>query len=314
MTNDKLESNIAKTFLEGDTGRRAMVKKFILVLSTLLLLLVPLTACSTDGDDNGNGTGAPPAPAAFSVSNLSIEPVECGANETVTISISVANTGGSQGSYNAVLNTNGVPEETRSVTIAAGNSQTVTFSVTREDAGSYTVTIGGLSGLFTVTAPEPQWVADGVIAPDEYTKSIGFGENFELFWTSDEEYIYVAMKARTSGWVSIGIHPESEAKINADMILGFVKDGETTVYDLFSANHPGPHRQDTEFGGSNNIVEFGGSEEGGYTVIEFKRQLDTGDQYDQPLTEGLNTVIWACGSGDNSTSRHTERGYGEIEL
>ena len=101
-----------------------------------------------------------PAPAAFSISNLTIqpvevvsppvEPVEVVSNETVIISVSVANTGGSQGSYNVVLNINGMQEEVESVTIAADASESVTFSVTREDAGTYEVSIDGLSGSFTV--------------------------------------------------------------------------------------------------------------------------------------------------------------------
>ena len=101
-----------------------------------------------------------PAPAAFSISNLTIqpvevvsppvEPVEVVSNETVIISVSVANTGGSQGSYNVVLNINGAQEEVESVTIAAGASESVTFSVTREDAGTYEVSVDGLSGSFTV--------------------------------------------------------------------------------------------------------------------------------------------------------------------
>ena len=91
-------------------------------------------------------------PAAFSLSNLTIEP-EVAANETVTISVSVTNTGGSQGSHDVVLEINGTEEETKSVTLAAGDSEDVTFMVTRGDAGTYAVTTEGLSGSFTVMLP-----------------------------------------------------------------------------------------------------------------------------------------------------------------
>ena len=40
----------------------------------------------------------------------------------------------------------------KSVTIAPGESQDVSFSVTREEAGSYTVAVDGLSGSFNVVA------------------------------------------------------------------------------------------------------------------------------------------------------------------
>ena len=96
---------------------------------------------------------APPAPAAFSVSHLSISRLEVQPGETVTISVLVANTGGESGSYTTVLKINGVKEAEKTVTIAAGESRDVTFSVTKEEAGTYTVTVDGLSGSFTVVAP-----------------------------------------------------------------------------------------------------------------------------------------------------------------
>jgi len=96
---------------------------------------------------------APPAPAAFSVSSLSIQPAEVEPSETILVSIVVANTGGESGSYTVVLKIDGVKEAEERVTIAAGSSQTVSFSVIREEAGSYTVTVDGLSSSFTVVAP-----------------------------------------------------------------------------------------------------------------------------------------------------------------
>ncbi len=101
------------------------------------------------------GTVTPPAPAAFSVSSLSVLPAEVEPGETVTITMSVANTGGESGSYTVVLKINGVKGAEETVTIAAGESQDVSFSVTREEADSYTVAVNGLSGSFTVVPPEP---------------------------------------------------------------------------------------------------------------------------------------------------------------
>jgi len=111
------------------------------------------------------GTVTPPAPlvplapAAFSLSSLSVLPAEVEPNETVTIAVLLANTGGESGSYTVVLKIEGVKEADERVTIAAGESQDVSFSVTREEAGSYTVAVDGLSGSFTVVPvvvpPEP---------------------------------------------------------------------------------------------------------------------------------------------------------------
>jgi hypothetical protein len=91
--------------------------------------------------------------ANFSASNLSIQPLEVQPNEAVTITLSVANTGDTEGSYNVVLKINGIKEAEKSISVAAGESQSVSFSVTKEEAGSYSVDVNGLTSSFNVVAP-----------------------------------------------------------------------------------------------------------------------------------------------------------------
>ncbi len=160
--------------------------------------------------------------------------------------------------------------------------------------------------------PPESWAADGVIDNREYLREMSYGD-YELFWVNDEQYIYIAMKARTSGWVALGIQPGSRMK-DADMIFGFVKDGQVIVLDLFSTGDFGPHSPDVELGGTSDIPDFGGKESDGYTIIEFKRALNTGDRYDLPLSSGKNQIIWAYGSADNPNMKHANRGYGELTL
>jgi hypothetical protein len=163
------------------------------------------------------------------------------------------------------------------------------------------------------STPQPaEWSADGVIGAGEYSNVNTYGD-YEIHWTSDGNYIYIGMKAKTSGWLAVGTQPGTTMK-DADMVLGFVSDGKATVYDLFCTGDFGPHPPDTELGGTNDILEFGGKEMGGYTTIEFKRLLDTGDKYDRPFSVGTNKIIWSYGSDDQSTIKHVNRGYGEIDL
>jgi len=91
--------------------------------------------------------------AAFTISSLVISPAEVAPGEKVSISISLANTGGLEGSYSVVLKINGVKEAEQRATIAAGASKTVTFVVAKEEAGSYSVTVDGMSGSFVVVTP-----------------------------------------------------------------------------------------------------------------------------------------------------------------
>ena len=164
------------------------------------------------------------------------------------------------------------------------------------------------------STPTTTWAPDGIITTGEYAKVKTYGD-YEIHWFSDEQYIYIGLKAKTSGWVAVGIQPEPKLeKKNADLVLGFVKDGQTIVYDLFSTDRHGPHHPDTDLGGTNDILEFGGKEDNGYTTIEFKRALNTGDPYDHQLYEGENEIIWAYGLEDDPSSEHAKKGYGEIDL
>lgn len=92
-------------------------------------------------------------PAAFSLTLVDISPTEVAPGEKVNISVSVANNGGMEGSHTAVLKINGVKESEKRVTVAAGERQVVTFSLTREQAGTYNVMVDGLGGSFTVVTP-----------------------------------------------------------------------------------------------------------------------------------------------------------------
>ena len=162
------------------------------------------------------------------------------------------------------------------------------------------------------TKPKVEWSSDGTITPGEYAGSNTYGE-YEIHWHTDEQYVYIGMKAKTIGWLSVGIQPNMKM-MDSDMIFGFVKEDKAMVYDLFSIGDFGPHPLDTELDGVDNILEASGSEEDGYTTIECKRALDTGDEYDLRLTKGVIKIIWAYGDDDKLTLKHTSRGYGELDL
>jgi hypothetical protein len=94
----------------------------------------------------------PVEPANLSVSSVSISPQQVNPGEEVTISINVANTGGETGSYNAILYINSVVEDSQSVSVAAGTSKTVIFTVSKSQAGVYDVSVAEQSGQFEVVS------------------------------------------------------------------------------------------------------------------------------------------------------------------
>lgn len=101
--------------------------------------------------------GKAPA-AAFTTSNLSVSPSEVNIGESVTISVLVTNTGNLAGSYEVTLKIDDVVVASEGVTLAAGGSETVTFTAAKDTADTYSVDVNGLGGSFTVieeAAPAP---------------------------------------------------------------------------------------------------------------------------------------------------------------
>jgi hypothetical protein len=138
----------------------------------------------------------------------------------------------------------------------------------------------------------------------------------EFHWMNDGENLYAALAAQTSGWVSVGFDPENQMQ-GANFIFGYVQDGTPVVQDMFGTKPKGrgSHPPDEQLGGTDDILEFAGSEQGDLTVIEFRIPLDSGDEFDKPLSAGTtHTVILARGRSDDSDSRHAAEGQAEITL
>ena len=97
-------------------------------------------------------------PAEFEISNLAVSPAEPRAGQRVTISATVTNVGGMAGTYEAAcqviyswwpafLSWWPVLEETKTVTLAGGQSVQVAFSFLPERVGSYKAIIDGIPNL-----------------------------------------------------------------------------------------------------------------------------------------------------------------------
>lgn len=98
----------------------------------------------------GYKAAAPLVPATFSLSPLTISPTEVNIGETVTIGVLVANTGGQEANYKVVLKIGGKVETIKEITVAAGGSKQVTFSIRKDVAGTYSIDVNGLIGSFKV--------------------------------------------------------------------------------------------------------------------------------------------------------------------
>jgi len=100
----------------------------------------------------GGAAGRAPEPASFSASYLQISSSQVSPNQAVTISINIANTGGTSGSHTVTLYINGNAEQSQTVSVSPGSTQNVVFTVTRATPGTYSVVVEGQSGQFVVAA------------------------------------------------------------------------------------------------------------------------------------------------------------------
>ena len=91
-------------------------------------------------------------PPAAQVSELEITPGEVDIGDDVTISALVLNVGHATRSYEISLKIDNVTAATEEVTLDGGASESVTFTVSRDVAATYAVSIDGQSGSFTVKA------------------------------------------------------------------------------------------------------------------------------------------------------------------
>ncbi|HOU70131.1 MAG TPA: DUF2202 domain-containing protein [Methanothrix sp.] len=164
-----------------------------------------------------------------------------------------------------------------------------------------------------------EWKADGIIGDGEYSRSMllqgsarqGYsGGDLAVSWKNDKEYLFLALNGSTDAWLAIGFDPLEWMK-NADIILASVQGGKAVVLDEYCTGNYGPHIEDTMLGGSDDIMESGGSKSAGRTVIELKRRLDTGDRFDKAFSPGgAVSMIWALSSNPDISLKHNIA-YGE---
>jgi len=164
-----------------------------------------------------------------------------------------------------------------------------------------------------------EWKADGIVGPGEYSRSVllqgpsrqGYsGGELAVSWKNDKEHLYLALNGSTDAWLAIGFDPLEWMK-NADIILASVQGGKAVVLDEYCTGNYGPHIEDTMLGGSDDILESGGSRSAGRSIIELKRKLDTGDRFDKAFSPGGTvSIIWALSNDPDISIKHNIA-YGE---
>jgi len=178
------------------------------------------------------------------------------------------------------------------------------------------------NAIITERNASAAWIPDGIVAENEYSRSMVLegnkrgrltGRNLEVYWKNDAQNFCMALKGLTKGWVSIGFEP-SIAMNDSDIIMGTVNGSDVTLLDEYCVGNYGPHLPDSELGGTENILAAGGKEDDNYTILEFKRKMNTGDKFDKAFIPGQKVpIIWAMADSDSLKDIHDgAQGNGEL--
>jgi hypothetical protein len=129
-----------------EIGNMAFISKRIWLIPVLILL----GACVIS---QGVLAGTTVPVAEFKISDLTVTPGEVNAGKSVTINATLTNTTAVDGVYEATLKINGIKEAAQSLDVPPNGVKTISFNITKNDAGTYAVDIDGkLTGAFTVVA------------------------------------------------------------------------------------------------------------------------------------------------------------------
>ncbi|XP_064652353.1 DBH-like monooxygenase protein 1 homolog [Lineus longissimus] len=138
-------------------------------------------------------------------------------------------------------------------------------------------------------------------------------QNIRMYWNHDADTITIELHAKTVGYVAVGFSPAGKME-GGDIIIGWVKEGKAILQDRYAVGNMKP-TLDAE----KNVELLTGKEEDGYTILKFKRKLDTCDpDHDRAIPSGTVKMIWAIGDTDPHDEEgiyyHNARGQRNIQL
>jgi hypothetical protein len=92
---------------------------------------------------------------SYEVLSFNMAPTKVATGEKVTIEAEVRNVNSETDTYNIPLMVDGVADSRKSVTLAPGQSELLTFELTRNHTGSYKISVGNKESILTVEKPSP---------------------------------------------------------------------------------------------------------------------------------------------------------------
>jgi hypothetical protein len=95
-------------------------------------------------------------PAKFTLTNLTIDPIQAYPGDAIQISVNATNIGDLEGNQTLNFEINNAVKDTENVTLAGGASEIVQFTDIEIIEGNFTVKVGDLTGNFTIKPAPPE--------------------------------------------------------------------------------------------------------------------------------------------------------------
>ena len=92
---------------------------------------------------------------SYEVVSLNITPPKVTTGEKATVEVEIRNSNAKVDTYNVPLMVNGVADDRKSITIAPGATELITFTLTRSQAGTYRISVGNKESTLVVEKPLP---------------------------------------------------------------------------------------------------------------------------------------------------------------
>ncbi|XP_059144068.1 DBH-like monooxygenase protein 1 [Physella acuta] len=127
-------------------------------------------------------------------------------------------------------------------------------------------------------------------------------ENYQLYWNFNSSHIIFKTVVKTNGFIGFGISPNGGMS-NADVVIGWVKDGVPHFADRHAQGHVMPAVDTQQDWHLVEAVEVGET-----TSLVFIRELNTCDPQDLPITNSTTRIIFSYHpsdpAGDDSIQYH----------
>jgi oligopeptide transport system substrate-binding protein len=155
---------------------RHQFSRWTMLCFVFLLSIALLGGCQKD---------SVPATPPITASSLTVVPNQPVINQIITIGINVLNSGKQAGDYYAVFKVNDSVIDTKQVTVAPGETQTLTFQYTPVISGNFRVDINGQTASFTVVKPAAFTIGSLNVLPEHPVMGSDLTANFQVSNTGD---------------------------------------------------------------------------------------------------------------------------------